>query len=302
MRVLITGGAGYIGSFICSVLEKNSSIKQIIVLDNLSNNNFNLFLGPNKFKNPEKFKFIYGDLLDTKLLENITEDIDCVLHLAAKTSPIYSDLVSHEYEQTNNWGTAGLVYACQKNKVKKFVYFSTVSVYSKDNNSNLFNVKPTTSYGLSKLRGEKQTIAFEDTTKCFILRLGNVYGFSNAMRFDSVINKFLFDANFQKKVFIQGTGDQIRPFIYIENIGIVIDNIINDKINNGTYDLVQHNFSIVEIYEVIKNLYPDLEAIFVNQHIELSSIERDPNFNLSRFYKFHSLNENLESLKKTFTF
>ena len=81
MVVLITGGAGYIGTVLTKNLVKEESVSKIIVYDNFSRSNYNLFLGE-RMPNSEKVKFINGDILDLRKLESILKNVDVVCHLA----------------------------------------------------------------------------------------------------------------------------------------------------------------------------------------------------------------------------
>jgi len=127
MNILITGGAGYIGTELTCELEKNPEVKQIIIYDNLSRGNINLFIGSHKLSH--KIKFVQGDILDTRLLKQTLKSVDVVYHLAAKVTTPFADQNPHIFEQVNHWGTAELVYAVEESEVKKFIYSSSASVY-----------------------------------------------------------------------------------------------------------------------------------------------------------------------------
>ncbi len=85
MNILITGGAGYIGNELVFELLKDPAVEEIIIYDNLSRKNFNLFLDTRN--EPRKVRFIHGELLDSRKLRQILQGIDVVYHLAAKVSP-----------------------------------------------------------------------------------------------------------------------------------------------------------------------------------------------------------------------
>ena len=155
MKILITGGAGYIGTELVYELNKNPEVKEIVVYDNLSRGNINLFIGSNKLSN--KIKFIQGDILDTRLLRESLKGVDVVYHLAAKVTTPFADQNAHFFEQVNHWGTAELTYAIEESEVKKFIYTSSASVYgasSQEADEQTFP-NPKTFYGISKLRGEE---------------------------------------------------------------------------------------------------------------------------------------------------
>src|SRR5690606_32778242 len=216
MKVLVTGGAGYIGTELVNLLVSNDDVEKVIVYDNLSRLNYNLFLGLKLHKHG-KLSFVKGELLDSRSLRKVLKDVDVVFHLAAKVTTPFAVSDSHGFEQVNHWGTAELVYAVEETpSVKRFIYVSSTGVYgsSEDAVDEQVQPNPKTFYAISKLRGEEHVRRLMDKVDTHILRCGNVYGYSKSMRFDSVINKFAFEANFNKLVTVQGDGKQSRSFIH----------------------------------------------------------------------------------------
>src|SRR5690606_13904844 len=96
--------------------------------------------------------------------------------------------------------------------------------------------EPQSLYATSKLRGEEHVRRLSDKISTYIMRCGNVYGYNKSMRFDAVINRFVFEANFNKMVSIQGDGKQSRSFIHIENIAKALGNLVHSDLPNGTYN------------------------------------------------------------------
>ena len=101
MKILITGGAGYIGTELTNMLAKNKDVSEIIIYDNLSRKNYNIFLSE-KFPG-KNIRFIYGDILDTHKLKKVVDDIDVVYHLAAKVSTPFANEDPHLFDQVNHW-------------------------------------------------------------------------------------------------------------------------------------------------------------------------------------------------------
>lgn len=273
-NILITGGAGYIGSALVAALLPLEEINKIVIYDNLSRENFHFFLGA-QLPNKEKIEFISGELLDSRKLTKALKGIDTVIHLAAKVTTPFADADPHYFEQVNHWGTAELVYAVEESDVKQFIFSSSVSVFgaSSDIIEEGQSPNPRTIYGISKMRGEEHVARLFSKINTQILRLGNVYGYAHAVRFDAVINRFMFDVNFNNRIAINGDGKQHRPFISIDRLSNILQQIVlSDKIPSGYYNVVDDNLQVLDVVDVLKELYPEMEFTFINQHLKLREL------------------------------
>lgn len=285
MNILVTGGAGYVGTELVYALETDPAVAQIVVYDNLARNNYNLFIGRTKLASG-KVRFVKGDILDSRKLKKEVDQADIVYHLAAKVTTPFADHNPHEFDQVNNWGTAELSYLIENSNVKKLIYASSASVYGASQNAADINEEPSpkTFYGISKLHGETHINRLRNTnTEIFVLRLGNVYGYSKSMRFDSVINKFVFEANFANRLRIFGDGNQLRSFIHIDRLSSYLKNIALSTLKPDTYNVVESTFTINEIVTELKKIYPDLEMVFVNQNMNMRSLKVKPDVRLHEF-------------------
>jgi UDP-glucose 4-epimerase len=273
MKVLITGGAGYIGTELTTLLISRPDVDEVIIYDNLSRPNHNFFLGL-KLKNSSKIKFVKGELLDSRALKKVLKGVDVVYHLAAKVTTPFANAEAHIYEQVNHWGTAELVYAVEESSVKRFIYTSSTGVYGSSNIPAHEDKPPDpkTFYAVSKLRGEEHVRRLIGKMDTYIMRCGNVYGYSKSMRFDAVINKFVFDANFSRLITIQGDGKQSRTFIHIEMVAKALSNLLVADLPSDLYNIVDKNLTVLDILDVLKELLPDLEFIFINQHLRLHEL------------------------------
>jgi UDP-glucose 4-epimerase len=279
MKILVTGGAGYIGTELANWLVSNEAVKEVIIYDNLSRLNYNLFLGL-KFQRHPKLSFVKGELLDSRSLRKVLSGVDIVFHLAAKVTTPFAPSDSHAYEQVNHWGTAELVYAVEETpSVRKFVYVSSLGIYgsSDEEVDESATPNPSTLYAISKFRGEEHVRRLMDKRDTYIFRCGNVYGYSKSMRFDSVINKFAFEANFNRVVTVQGNGRQSRTFIHIDLVAKALNNLLSSDLPSGTYNLVERSIRVFDIVDDLKQLIPDLEFIFINQHLKLHELKVKPN-------------------------
>jgi UDP-glucose 4-epimerase len=273
MKVLVTGGAGYIGTELVNALIERPDVENVIVYDNLSRPNYNFFLGL-RLKNHSKITFVKGELLDSRALKKVLKGVDVVYHLAAKVTTPFANADAHVYEQVNHWGTAELIYAVEESDVKRFIYASSTGVYG----SSAIPAHedkppdPKTFYAVSKLRGEEHVRRLIGKIDTYIMRCGNVYGYSKSMRFDAVINKFIFEANVNKLITIQGDGKQSRTFIHIDMVAKALSNLLTADLPSDVYNIVDKNVTVLEILDILKELIPDLEFIFINQHLRLHEL------------------------------
>lgn len=300
MRVLVTGGAGYIGTELCIKLNQNPKVKEIIVLDNLQQANFNLFLH-SQIK-PGKLKFVKGELLDSRTLDKIVKDVDVVYHLAAENTD--NDKLHHLHEQVNNWGTAELVYAIEESNVKQLVYISSTAVYGySDNEFDIYsNPEPSTSLGSSKLRGEQHVERIMSKVNTQIIRLANVFGYGVSMNMKGILNSLQFDSHFVGRISIHGNGEQKRPFISLDKTTNILANLLGGKLDSGVYNLSEYNKSIMDLVEVMQVQNPDMEMIFTNQHLQLPQQLVATDDRIMKLYESENLGfeEELKILKKHF--
>lgn len=283
MKLLVTGGAGYIGTELIKVLDEAGHYDEIIIYDNLSRANYNLFIGRQKLSS--KVRFVRGDLLDSRTVDKVVKGVDAVVHLAAHVTTPFADHEAHFYEQINHWGTAELVYAIENSDVQSLLYVSSASVYgdSLEAVGHEDPLDPKTFYAISKMRGEQHVTRLQsDDFVARVVRCANVFGYSKSMRFDSVINRFMFDANFSRKLAIHGDGEQYRAFVHIDRAVNVLANLLSSDLPSGAYDLVEENYSIGTIAEVIKDLYPDVEMMFMDQIMRRSNLRVKSDVRLDR--------------------
>lgn len=277
MRVLVTGGAGYIGSELVFQLAKIPDVEEIIVYDNLSKANYNLFISHSNKIDRKNVKFVMGDLLDTRKLQKALKGIDVVYHLAAKVTNPYNGADSDIFEQVNHWGTAELTYAVEEAGVKQLIHLSSAGVYGfspkKQEITEDSRLNPRTFYSISKMRAEGHALRLKDKMNVVVFRAANVYGYTPVIRFDAVINKFLFDSHFNGQISIHGSGKQVRPFIHVKNLVKALLVPLKTEVESDVYNLIQRNTSILDLVDIYKALYPELEFIFINQHLELRDLK-----------------------------
>jgi len=273
MKILITGGAGYIGTELCTRLMDRPDIESIRVYDNLSRKNFNFFLGNNKLNS--KISFAEAELLDSYSLRKEVAKVDAVIHLAAKVTTPFADQNPHLFDQINNWGTAELSYAVEDSNCERLIYMSSASVYGsgKTEAGGDHPTSPKTFYGISKLKGERHVERLKEKKNVSIIRCANVYGYSRSMRFDAVINKFVFDAKNKGRIKINGNGEQNRAFVSINRVVDFVDALLIAENPRLFYDLVDRNLSINDVAYTLKEFFPEMEMLYVDQQLSLRQIQ-----------------------------
>lgn len=278
MKVLVTGGAGYIGANLVKSLLTDKHISEIVIYDSFCRKNFNA-LAMMHDRNAHKLKVVNGDILDTSSLRERLIEADCIVHCAAVSRAAFNEDNPHLFDQVNHWGTANLVreLSTLASVKKKLVFLSSGSVYgltdkpAKEGNE----PHPVTSYASSKFNAEKHLAIIKDIHDVITLRLGNVFGFGIATRFDSVINQFFLNAIFDKPLYVEGSGEQVRPFIFIEDVVIAIHNAITSKHFEMLLNVSNYNWSINEVVTGLMSVFPDVEVIHVNRSEKLKDLQLD---------------------------
>ena len=240
-NILITGGAGYIGSHISEILAKNK--KRIYIIDNLST-------GYRKLIN-KKAKFFKVNILNDKIVKKIIKKnkIDSVIHLAANLIISEGEKYPKKYFKNNVTGTQNLLKACSDSDIKNFIFSSTAAIY-KDGQFKVSEnsiIKPKSVYGKTKIKCEKiiQFFCKNNNINYGILRYFNIAGSSPSGKI-GLINKsdHLFK-NFsreimKKKPVLKIYGDNyktkdgscIRDFVHVSDIAEIHLKVLNkiDKI------------------------------------------------------------------------
>ena len=304
MRVLITGGAGYLGTELAYRLAERNDVSEVVIYDNLARPNYNLFIGHRKF--PEnKVLFIKGDLLDSRKLRSSLQGIEVVYHLAAKVTKPFSDHKPHLLEQVNHWGTAELVYAVEESDVSRLVYVSSTAVYGASSEAVTVETPPhpATYYGISKLRGEEHVARLQQKMPAFIVRAANVYGYSKSMRFEARTNRFMFEAAAGQTLTVSGSGDQTRAYIHIDNVTDCMEALLAGDLEPDTYNLITRNLSIHEITDGVTAVFPETELLYISQHVEPWELRVQPDPRLESYLnpEGHSFLDEIKEFKKQFT-
>ena len=250
-KILITGGAGFIGSHIVDkLLENNYSV---VVLDNLSSGT------EDNLQNSDKLKLYQVNIEKDNLKEIfVTEKPDYVIHLAAQTSVNYSISNTYFDADMNIMATIRLLDVCKKYNVKKFITASSAAVYGNPKYLPIDENHPTepmSPYGLSKLTMEKYIQL--SGVPYIIFRFSNAYGPRQKSSKESGVVA-IFDKAMKENapIKIYGDGEQIRDFIYVEDIAKICVKAIESDIKN---DII--NFSTNK-GETLNELFTKMSDIY----------------------------------------
>ena len=237
MRILVTGGCGFIASnFILYILKKHKDY-EIVNLDKLTyaGNPENL----RSIENNKRYKFIKGDICDKELVNKIMQEVDAVIHFAAESHVDRSILNADEFVRTNVLGTLTLLDAALKNGKKRFHHISTDEVYGSLKNTGKFSetspYDPRSPYAASKAAADYLVKSYHETygLPTTISNCSNNYG---PYQFPEKLIPF-FTTNLieGKKLPIYGTGLNVRDWIHVDD-------------HNEAVDMIFHNGKIGETY------------------------------------------------------
>jgi len=280
-KILIIGGGGYVGSSLVPFLIKKNY--EVYVFD--------LFLYGNIFNENKNLKIIKGDVRDLKLLNEVIPKIDILIHLACISNDPSFELNPNLGKSINFDCFEPLVEISKKNKIKRFIYASSSSVYgvnSEPNINELVELKPLTDYSYYKAECEKILTDYQDNEFIgTIIRPATVCGYAPRQRLDVVVN-LLTNLAYNKREMTVFGGDQLRPNIHVLDMVRVYyeiikspENIISKQIFNAGID----NKTVNEIANSVKNLVGKDVKIYKkptddnrSYHIDSSKIKKILNF------------------------
>ena len=226
MRVVVTGGAGFIGANLSRVLLDSGSVDEVVVLDDLST-------GYRSNLDGLDVTFVEGSILDPQLLTSVTEGSAAVVHLAARPSvsrSVKDPMASHVANAT---GTLNVLEAARAHDDVQVIVASSSSVYGSNpvlpKHEDLAT-RPMSPYAASKLAAEAYTLAYQATygLQTLAFRFFNVFGPLQAAghAYAAVIPAFVDAALRGKPLPIEGDGTQSRDFTYVDTVAAVITDAI----------------------------------------------------------------------------
>jgi UDP-glucose 4-epimerase len=252
MKILVTGGAGFIGSHLVASL---APANEVWVLDDLSSGKLENLDGTGAH-------FVKGNLLDAQAFDCLPERVDWVFHLAAMTSVAESMTKPSECVETNTIGTLKVLEWARKAGAQKFVFASSAAVYG--NGLDLpkredMRPEPQSPYAVSKLDGEFYCDIFSRGTDLatVCLRFFNVFGPRQSARsaYAAAVPIFFEQALHGREIVIHGDGEQTRDFIAVEDVAGAMKFVARCEQARGVYNVgYGESLSINDLVDKIKTL------------------------------------------------
>lgn len=262
--ILVTGGAGYIGSQLIRDLAADPRLSDhtIRIYDNLQRQHL---CGLMDLPTDGRYEFIEGDILDRLNLGRAMHGVQAVVHMAAMVKTPLSFDHPEWTEQVNHWGTASVIDCALSAGVSQLLYVSSASVYGPGGPFRETDAcRPIGPYAISKLKGESEAIRSRFT----IVRLGTVFGNAPAMRFDGIANRLAYLVGVGRPMVIHGSGEQIRPLIHIRDASAVLRLCLTDsRIEGEIINAVMINPSVNQIAHALQTIVPDTRIRYTDQDI-----------------------------------
>lgn len=299
-NILISGGAGYLGTKLTQYLLKMGYV--VTVYDELY---FPwLFKNRKRIKNSKNLKFIKKNI--TEVCIHDFEGVDVVCDLNGIPNDPASEINKKYTWKINHLGRRNFALKAKESGVKRYIFNSTCSVYGFNKNIVYENSKknPISTYAKANLKSEQYVYKLKDKNfKVNILRNSTLFGFSNNLRLDLVINIFVYNITKKQKIIIDGDGLQYRPFISLNDVCRIYNILIKNKKNSFITNLVNFNLTIKEL---TKKICKVLNVSFDSQVIFNKSNNDKRNYNVKsknfkkyfKNFKFSSFNKELKELKK----
>ncbi|MFH1347164.1 MAG: SDR family oxidoreductase [Candidatus Margulisiibacteriota bacterium] len=256
--VLVTGGAGYIGSVLVKKLVEIG--EKVRVFDKL-------YFGDSSLDGvKDKIELIAGDVREFK--PDLLDGVKCVMHLGSLSNDPTAEFDPKANTEINFEGTMRVAEACKKKGVGKFTFASSCAVYGFHVDGiadEKYPANPQSEYSKSKLDAEDGLKSLADQNFCpVIIRQATVFGFSNRMRWDLVVNTMTMDSFDKGRIHVYCAGDNWRPLVDVRDVAeahITAMKADNDKVRGEVFNLVRKNFRILELGHWIREIIKPLKKV-----------------------------------------
>jgi nucleoside-diphosphate-sugar epimerase len=261
-RVLVTGGAGYVGSILTPQLVAEGH--EVTILEKF-------YFGKQTLGNLLKTKKVNVWEMDIRDLEKSGKSLkgfDAVIHLAALSNDPSCELNPDLTQDVNIGGSLQLFLKAKKEGVKRVVFSSSCSVYGFGEGQILTEdspQNPVSAYAESKIKAEEYLFSLTDEHfQPTALRFATVYGLSPRMRFDLAINLMTMNGVTKKKIFVMGGGKQWRPFIHVRDVASIFSQVIREpisKVGGKVFNVGsdEQNYQIGDLAKMVASQLKDVQ-------------------------------------------
>lgn len=267
-RILVTGGAGYLGSHLLRLLLEEGYF--VNSLDNYSYGDESL----GEIKNHPRLKLFTGDICNVRDLHKAMEGCSVVIALAAIVGDPACNLNEKDTYLVNFESTKLLAEICAWNKVDRLIFASSCSVYGASDNLVLnegSHLEPVSLYSRTRIKSENLLLMDENISPV-ILRLSTLFGQSKRMRYDLVLNFFAAKGSLDGKIVVHG-GDQYRPMVHVYDAARAFlavvkapkELVVREIFNVGSND---QNTTIKEMADLVKKNIPDVVVEYSNEIVD----------------------------------
>lgn len=277
MKVLVTGGAGYIGSKLIPLLKKQGY--EVRLFDNFSRST------PRNLAGNMDIDFVRGDVRDEEKVAEAVQGVDKVIHLAAITGARKTHEIRQKTFDINYQGAVNVLEAAQDEGVEKMVFASSCNNYGRTEEKNLketSEMNPINPYAESKVKAEKEIQNSDLNTVS--LRLATNYGWSHGVRFNLVVNKFVFRGLMGEPLTIYGDGTNWRPFLNVNDSARAFKDALDW--DEGVYNVGDDNYQIEQIAETVRRVTGnDIDITYLKDkdpgpsyHVDFNKVKEQTGF------------------------
>jgi nucleoside-diphosphate-sugar epimerase len=268
-KILIVGGAGYLGSVLCAnLLERGYAVR---ILDSFLYGRQSL----DEMPLAQNLEVIEGDLRNIHTCVSALEGVHAVVLLAAIVGDPASKIRPRETIETNVIAAQALAAACKHQCIERFLYASTCSVYglSKNMLDEESDLQAVSLYARTKIASEKMILSMgDDYFAPTILRMGTLYGYSPRMRFDLVVNTMTMHASTERKIRVFG-GKQWRPLVSVQDAALAYIRCLESdiaKVGNQVFNIGsdEQNYQIEQIARIVSETIGDVAVQHDNESLD----------------------------------
>ena len=269
MNVLVTGACGYIGSELVAQLREREAVDRIVALDNLDSGSPRVFMG----QLDGSIEFHRGDVREYGDIEHVVRDVDTVVHLAAITGAASTHDRREETFDINLDGTENVLKAASKFGVENVVFASSCNVYGRATSTDIdesVEPDPINPYAEAKLAAESLLDEYCNSEMSgTALRMSTNYGYSPGIRFNLVVNYFIFRALTGRTLTVYGDGSNWRPFIHVEDAARAYaaaacdpdswpDRVYNVGAN-------EENYRVADVADIVREEVGDVDITYLEE-------------------------------------